>query len=88
MFLSVTSRDMFFVCILYDCIEGVHSGVDVCDGSTVKCFKVLFCFVSEFFPVGSFIISVCVSVANWGASCFDCDDDRKVVRTKGFDHPP
>ncbi len=40
----------------------------------------LFCVVSEFFPVGSFVICVCDSVANWGDSCFGGDDDWKVVR--------
>ena len=41
----------------------------------------LFCLISEFFPVGSFVISVSVSVANWGAACLGGDDDGKVVGT-------
>ena len=48
----------------------------------------LFCLVSESFPVGSFVICVCVSVASWGDTCFGGDDDWEVVRTKGFDHLP
>lgn len=34
-FLSIASRYVFFVCVLYDCIEGVHSCVYVCDRCTV-----------------------------------------------------
>ena len=79
MIFPVASWDMFLVCILYDCVEGVYSCVNVCDGSTVQCCKVLFCFVCEFFPVGSLIVSVCVSVAIWGAFGFDCDYDWEVV---------
>ena len=41
----------------------------------------LFCLISEFFPVCSFVISVSVSVANWGAACLGGDDDGKVVGT-------
>ena len=71
---------MFSVSVLYDCIESVNSSIDVCDGSIVQGCEVLFCFIGEFFPVGSFVIGVGASVANWGAACFGGDDDGKVVR--------
>ena len=87
-FSSVTSRNVFFVCVLDNCIEGVHSCVDVCDESTVQSCEVLFCFSNEFFPVSSFVIGVCVSVSSWGVFNFCGDDDREVVRTEGFDHSP
>ena len=73
---SVTSRNVFSVSVLYDCIESVNSSVDVCDGSIVQGCEVLFCFIGEFFPVCSFVISVSVSVANWAAACLGGDDDR------------
>ena len=78
---SVTSRDVFFVCVLYDCIEGVNSSVYVCNGGVVQSCEVLFCLIGEFFPVGTFVVCVSVSVSNWGASCFGGDDDGEVVRT-------
>ena len=59
----------------------MYSIVNVCDRCTVLGFEVLFCLICEGFPVGSFIISVCVSVASWGVSSFCGDDDREVVRT-------
>ena len=80
MFLPVAFRDVFLVCILDDCIECVYSCVDVCDGCTVECCEVLFCFFYEGFPVGSFVVRICVFVANWGVSCFGGDDDWEVVR--------
>ena len=79
-FLPTASRDVFSVRVLDDCIESVHSCVDVCDGCTVECCEVLFRLFSEVFPVGSFIVGVCASVASWGVSCFGSDDDWKVVR--------
>ena len=77
----VASRYVFFVSVLYDCIESVNSFVNVCDWSTVESCELLFCLFSESFPVGSFIVCVCVSVATWGESCFSGDDDWKVIRT-------
>ena len=71
---------MFSVSVLYDCIESVNSSIDVCDWSIVQGCEVSFCFIGEFFPVGSFVIGEGASVANWGAACFGGDDDGKVVR--------
>ena len=71
---------MFFICILYDFVEVVHCGVDVCDGVVVQCFEVLFCLASEFFPTGSFVVRVGGSVARRGESCFGGDYDWEVVR--------
>ena len=85
---SVASRNVFFVGVLYDCIECVNSFVNVCDWSIVECCEMLFCLISESFPVGSFVICVCGSVAFWGESCFSGDDDWKVIRSEGFDHLP
>ena len=80
-FFPIASRDVLFVCVLDDCVEGVHSCVHVCDGCTVHSCEVLFCFFGKGIPVGSFVICVRVSVASWGAFCFCSDDDGKVVRT-------
>ena len=79
-FSSVASGDVMLVCVLYNCVEFMYSSVDVCDGCTVQYLEVLFCFINEGIPVGSFVISVSVSVASWGESCLCTDYDGQVIR--------
>ena len=78
-YFPVAFWNVVFVSILDYCVEFFYGSVYVCDWCIVKCFKMLFCFSCEGFPVGFFVVCVGVSEASRGGSCLCGDDDWEVV---------
>lgn len=66
---------MCFLPILNNCVEGMHRCDHVSDECTIHSSENVVLFFCESFPVGCFVIYVCVSVVRLAGVfvCFDGD---------------